>query len=115
MLVKEKSCPINKNQPEILKEIQLLMAVPIQDSSTVFREWEECHSASKLMEHAVQHHEEAKKIDGLLVSGAAGAPRLAHASKNTSLTKFLTQSLVFQRRCTEAQRQAGIALCKSFG
>lgn len=107
--------PINKTEPQILKEIQILMTVPIQDSSTVFREWEECHSASKLMEHAVQHHEEAQKIDGLLVSGAAGAPRLAHSSRNTSLTKFLSQSLVFQKRCTEAQRAAGMALCKSFG
>ena len=81
----------------------------------VFREWEESHSAVKLLEHAVKNHAESQMIDGLLVSGAAGAPRLNKSSKNPSLAKFLSTSLVFRKRCSEAQREEGLALCRNFG
>ena len=81
----------------------------------VFREWEESHSANKLLEHAIKNHEGARRIDGLLVSGVDSAPRLAHATKSPSLAKFLTTSEVFRKRCTAAQSSAGIALCENFG
>ena len=81
----------------------------------VFREWEESHSSAKLLEHAIKNHEEARVVDGLLVSGAASAPNLPHAKKPPSLAKFLTTSMVFRKRCSEAQRIAGVALCENFG
>ena len=63
-----------------------------------FREWEESHSAAKLLEHAVKNHEEARVVDSLLVSGAASAPRTSPTQKPQSLAKFLSKSEVF-RKC----------------
>ena len=80
-----------------------------------FREWEESHSAVKVFEHAVQNHREARTVDGLLVSGAVSAPFTRHGRKPPSLAKFVSTSEVFKKRCTEAQRSAGVALCENFG
>ncbi len=70
---------------------------------------------SQVLEHAVRDHEEAKLIDGLLVSGCAAAPTLNFGKKPTSLAKFLSQSEVFKKRCSEAQRLSAINLCVEFG
>ena len=65
-----------------------------------FRDWEESHSAAKLLEHAVQNHAEARIVDGLLVSGAVSVPNWPHTKKPPSLAKILTTSEVFKKRCT---------------
>ena len=83
--------------------------------SMVFREWDGSHSANKVLEKAIKNHREGCVVDGLLVSGSAAAPNLRRARKAPSLAKFLSQSLVFRKRCTEAQRAAGVALCSNFG
>ncbi len=75
----------------------------------VFRDWEESHSAAKLLAHAVALHPEARLVDGLLVTGVDSAPNLPNAKKAPSLAKFLTTSLVFKKRSTEAQRNSGVA------
>ena len=81
----------------------------------VFREWEESHSAAKLLEHAVKNHDEARLVDGLLISGVENAPQITPGKRPMSLGKFLTTSEVFKNKCNAAQRHAGIALCANFG
>ena len=80
-----------------------------------FREWDESHSASKVLEHAVQNHPDVNFIDGLLVSGVESAPKSRRSQKAMSLAKFLTTSLVFKERASQAQPNSGLALFKNFG
>ena len=46
-----------------------------------FREWDESHSASKVLEHAVKNHPDVKFIDGLLVSGVESAPESSRSKE----------------------------------
>eukprot|EP00959_Pyramimonas_sp_CCMP1952_P109922 2299311-Pyramimonas_sp.AAC.1 len=71
----------------------------------VFREWEESHSAVKVLLHAAQGNAEVALVENLLVSG----------KKPPSLAKFVTTSDVFRRRFGDAQQKDAVALCTNLG
>ena len=69
-----------------------------------FQLWDESHSASLVLKHAMAQDEEVKKVDELLVSG----------KDPQSLAKFVSTSDVFRGTFKQSQVEETVAVLKNF-